>query len=57
MAALIKQAHGLDVDLEPGSRGELSLWVDGAKVAQKDSKGFPADAALSQKVKQALGLP
>ena len=55
MAALIKQAQNLDVDLEPGSRGEFSIWVDGKKVAQKDSKGFPADTALLQTVKQALG--
>ena len=54
MAALIKQAHGLDVDVEPGDRGELSVWVDGKKVAEKDRKSFPADAALLQKVKQAL---
>ena len=55
MAALIKQEHNLDVDLEPGSRGEFSVWIDGAKVAQKDRKGFPTEAALLQTVKQALG--
>ena len=55
MAALIKQAHNLDVDLEPGSRGEFSVWVDGAKVAQKDRKGFPAEAALLEMVTKALG--
>lgn len=54
MAALIKQAHNLDADLEPGSRGEFSVWVDGRKVAQKDRKGFPADTALLQTVKNAL---
>lgn len=54
MAALIKQAHNLDADLEPGGRGELSVWVDGKKVAEKSRKGFPADAALLQNVKQAL---
>jgi predicted Rdx family selenoprotein len=57
VAALIKQAHSLDVDLEPGSRGEFSVWVKGAKVAQKDSKGFPSDAALLQAVTQALARP
>jgi predicted Rdx family selenoprotein len=56
VAALIKQAHNLDVDLEPGSRGEFSLWIKGVKVAQKDAKGFPSDAALLQAVKQTLGL-
>ena len=54
MAALIKQAHSLDADLEPGGRGELSVWVDGKKVAQKGPKGFPSDTALLQTVQQAL---
>ena len=54
MAALITQAHGFDVDVEPGDRGEFSVWVDGKKVAQKDRKGFPTDAAVLQTVKQEL---
>jgi hypothetical protein len=54
VAALIKQTHNLDADLEPGSRGELSVWVDGKKVAQKGARGFPADTALLETVKQAL---
>jgi hypothetical protein len=54
VAALIKQAHNLDADLEPGGRGELSVWVDGVKIAQKNTKGFPADTALLETVKQAL---
>lgn len=54
MAALIKQEAGADTDLEPGNRGEFSVWVDGKKVAQKDQGGFPADAQLLQAVRSAL---
>ena len=54
MAALIKQDSGTDADLEPGGRGELSVWVDGKKVADKTSRGFPADAELLHSVKAAL---
>ncbi|MND04151.1 hypothetical protein D3C83_242950 [compost metagenome] len=54
MAALIKQDAGVDTDVEPGGRGEFTVWVDGKKVAEKSSKGFPADADLLQSVKSAL---
>jgi hypothetical protein len=53
-AALIKQNLGADADIEPGSRGELSVWVDGKKVAEKSFRGFPADAELLQAVKAGL---
>jgi hypothetical protein len=46
VAALLKQETGADADLEIGGRGELSVWVLGEKVAEKDSRGFPADAAI-----------
>jgi hypothetical protein len=52
---LIKQNLGADADIEPGARGELSVSVDGKKVVEKSSRGFPADADLLQAVKQALG--
>lgn len=55
MAALIKQDSAADADLEPGGRGELSVWVDGRKVAEKTARGFPADADLLRTVKVALG--
>lgn len=55
MAALIKQDAGVESDLEPGSRGELSVWVDGKKVAEKTSRGFPADTDVLHSVQQALG--
>ena len=54
MAALIKQDSGADADLEPGGRGELSVWVDGKKVADKTMRGFPADADVLQSVNNAL---
>jgi hypothetical protein len=54
-AALIKQDLGAAADLEPGGRGELSVWVDGKKVAEKSFLGFPKDADLLQSVKKALG--
>lgn len=54
MAALIKQASGVDADLEPGGRGELSVWVDGKKVADKSMRGFPADAEVLKHVTEAL---
>ena len=54
MAALIKQDSGADADLEPGGRGELSVWVDGRKVADKTMRGFPADAEVLTAVKAAL---
>jgi hypothetical protein len=54
VAALIKQDSGADADLEPGGRGELSVWVDGKKVADKTMRGFPADADLLQSINNAL---
>ena len=55
MAALIKQDSGADADLEPGGRGELSVWVDGKKVVEKTFRGFPGDADVLKAVKGALG--
>ena len=54
MAALIRESLGADTDLEPGGRGEFTVWVDGKKVAEKSRTGFPAEAALLQSVKTAL---
>lgn len=54
MAALIKQDFGADADLEPGGRGELSVWVDGKKIAEKGMRGFPADAEVLKAVRGAL---
>ena len=54
MAALIKHDAGADADLEPGSRGELSVWVDGKKVVEKTMRGFPGDADVLKAVKAVL---
>ena len=54
MAALIKQELGLDVALEVGGRGELSVWVNDRQVARKDHTGFPADAALLASIREVL---
>jgi predicted Rdx family selenoprotein len=54
VAALIKASLGADADLEPGGRGEFTVWVDGKKVAEKSRSGFPADSTLISSVKTAL---
>ena len=54
MAALIKQSLELDTDLEPGGRGEFTVWVDGVKVAEKSRTGFPAEKAVVDAVSKAL---
>jgi predicted Rdx family selenoprotein len=60
VAALIKQDVNLDTDLEPGGRGEFSVWLDEVKIAEKSRTGFPSDQALLDAIKTALtaqGLP
>lgn len=57
MAALIKQETGLDTEVVPGGRGEFTVWVGGAKVVEKDRRGFPADADLLAAVTNALATP
>jgi hypothetical protein len=54
VAALIEQETGAAAAVEPGGRGEFSVWVDGSKVAEKSSRGFPIDADVVAAVKQAL---
>ena len=54
MAALIKSQLNLDTDIEPGGRGEFSVWVDGVKVAEKTRTGFPAEPALVDTVSKAI---
>ena len=56
MAALIKQSLALDTDLEPGGRGEFTVWVDGAKIAEKSRTGFPADQAILESISKAIAL-
>ena len=54
MAALIKEQLNLDSDLEPGARGEFTVWLDGKKVAEKTRTGFPAEPAIVELIRQAL---
>lgn len=54
MAAIIKDSLQLDADLEPGGRGEFTIWVDGAKVAEKSRSGFPSEKAVIETVSKAL---
>jgi hypothetical protein len=54
VAALIKQRFNQDTDLEPGGRGEFTVWVDGKKIAEKTRTGFPGDPAIVESVKAAL---
>jgi predicted Rdx family selenoprotein len=56
VAALVKQSLGLDADLEPGGRGEFTVWVDGAKVAEKSRTGFPAEKAVLDVISKAIAL-
>ena len=54
MAALIKEKLDLDTHLEPGGRGEFSVWVDGKKIAEKSRSGFPSEPAIVDLIRQAL---
>ena len=54
MAALIKDKLNLDTDLEPGGRGEFTVWVDGVKVAEKSRTGFPAEPAIIETIRKAI---
>ena len=54
MAALITQETRLEADLEPGGRGEFSVWLDDQKIAEKTRTGYPSDAALITAIKAAV---
>ena len=54
MAALIKERLQLDAEVEPGGRGEFSVWGDGHKVIEKTRTGFPGELAIVESVKAAL---
>jgi predicted Rdx family selenoprotein len=54
VAALIKDSLEQDAAIEPGGRGEFSVWVDGVKVAEKSRTGFPAEQAVLEAVSKAL---
>ena len=54
MAALIKQDTGIDAEIVEGARGEFTVWVEDATVAQKDAGGFPGDDDIVTAVRAAL---
>jgi hypothetical protein len=54
VGALITQELQVETELEPGGRGEFSVWVDGRKVVEKTRTGFPAEPAVIAAVKLAL---
>lgn len=54
MAALIKEKLNQDTEVEPGGRGEFTVWVDGKMVAGKARTGFPGDPAILASVTAAL---
>ncbi len=54
LAALIDEELGQGTTLEPGNRGELTIWVDGTRVAGKSPEGFPTDDEVLGAVRSAL---
>ena len=54
MAAAIKDALGIHVDLIEGGRGEFTVWVGERKVAKKGLIFFPNDDAVVAAVREAL---
>jgi hypothetical protein len=54
VAALIKEATGVDTELVEGKRGEFTVWVGDAVVAKKDWRGFPSEPDAVAAVQRAL---
>jgi hypothetical protein len=54
VAALIKDALGIDSEVVEGGRGEFTVWVGDQVVAKKDTQGFPSDEEALAAVKQAM---
>jgi hypothetical protein len=55
VAAAIKDATGVDVNVVEGARGEFSVRVGERIVAAKSPRGFPADDEIVSLVRGALG--
>jgi hypothetical protein len=53
VAAELKQQLGIDAELEVGSSGEFTVWVDGQRVAEKSGGRFPEPAAVIDAVRAA----
>jgi len=55
VAALIKDAVGVETELVEGGRGEFTVWVGTEVVAKKDPLvGFPTDEDALAAVQRAL---
>jgi len=54
VAALIQQELHVEAVVEPGGRGEFSVWAGDLKVAEKTRTGFPGDAAIVESLRHAL---
>ena len=50
MAAAITEATGQAVTLEPGDRGEFTVWVGDQVVAAKSWEGFPEAEVVAARV-------
>ena len=50
---MIKDSLKIDTEIEPGGRGEFSIWVDGVKVSEKSRGGFPTEKAILDSVTSA----
>ena len=53
MAAQLKQDLGVDTEMVVGGSGEFTVWVNGAKVAEKQWGKFPEPAAVVDAVRAA----
>jgi hypothetical protein len=54
VAALIKDATGVEPDLVEGARSEFSIRVGDRVVAQKSPRGFPTDTEIVNAARAAL---
>jgi hypothetical protein len=55
VAAVIKDATGVDSELIEGGRGEFTVWVGEQQVAQKDAHGFPSEGDVLAAVRREMG--
>lgn len=54
MAAVIKEATGIEPEIVEGARGEFTVWVDDEIVARKDAHGFPSPEEALDAVRRTM---
>ena len=54
MAARIKAETGINPEVVEGTRGEFTVWVGDARVAEKTTDGFPEDDDVVSAVRRTL---